>query len=229
MFDTSPDNPVCIPIVCQLVANARQASGKTTKDCATALGIPHKRFLQIESGKVIPSLPELEMLAYYFDLQPQEFFNEEEINFPTAHAGFDQMQQLVQLRHRIISASLQLARSQKKLSLKALSTQSGIPSARIKRYELTALPVPLNDLKAICNSLEIELPDLLDQTGFIAEKKKAKKEEDHFDSLSKNLKDFISDPANESYLKLAMRLKETGLENVESLAAGLQQLAESAK
>lgn len=229
MIDSSPEKTESIPLVCHLVVKARKASGKTTRDCATMLGISHKRYLQIESGKIIPSLPEIEMLAYYFDLQPEHFFQDEEVDFSPAHVNCEQMQQMVQLRHRIISASLQLARTQKKISIKDLSNQTGIATSKIKRYELTAQPIPLNDLKAICASLKIPLQNLLDQSSFLADYQKAKQEKNYFESLPNSLRDFISTPSNQPFLVLAMRLKETGIENIEGLANGLQQLAERAK
>ena len=211
------------------ISKARLAVGKTTRECAAALGIPIKRYTRLESGQVIPSLPELEMLAYFFELPPHAFLSEEEYEFAVPKASPEQIQQLILLRHRIISATLQLARANKKITLKQLSAQTGIPAARIKRYEMTSLPIPLNELQALCTTLEIQIDDLMDQSSFAAEMQKLQQEKAQYQALPQEIKDFISDPANLPFLTLAMRLQQTGVENIESLAQGLQQLAERVK
>ncbi len=229
MFDSSPEISPGAPFVSELIGKARQAAGKTTRECADALGIPIKRYTRLESGQDMPSLPEVEMLAYLFELPPRVFLSAEEPEFGVPKASPEQIQQLILLRHRIISATLQLARANKKLSLKQLSAQTGIPSARIKRYELTAVPIPLNELQALCTALEIQLDDLLDQSSFAAEMQKSQQEKERYQSLPQEIKDFINESANLPLLTLAMRLQQTGVENIESLAQGLQQLAERVK
>jgi transcriptional regulator with XRE-family HTH domain len=229
MFDSESKSSNPTPVTCILISKAREAAGKTGKECAAALGIPLKRFNQMESGEVIPSLPEAEMLAFFFDLQPRELLGSEIRDFPITHATVEQMKQLVQLRQRIISATLQLNRSEKKISLKELSAQSGVPAAKIKRYELTKQPVPLNDLESICKILEIPVESLLDQSSFIAEKQKKILADSTFQNLPPEMQRFVTELGNQSFLKLAMRLKETGIENIENLALGLQKLADQVK
>ena len=229
MFDSSSKISSGAPPVSELISKARQAAGKTIRECADALGIPIKRFNRLEAGQEIPSLPEVEMLAFFFELPPRVFLSEEEPEFGAPIASPEQIQQLILLRQRIISATLQLARANKKLSLKQLSAQANIPSARIKRYELTALPIPLNELQALCTALEIKLDSLLDQSSFAAGMQKLIQEKQRYQALPQEIKDFINEPANLPFLTLAMRLKQTGVENIESLAQGLQQLAERVK
>lgn len=229
MFDSSSEINGKTPHVSRLISKARQASRKTTRECAAALGIPLKRFTRLESGQEIPSLPEVEMLAYYFELPTHAFLSEEEQEFADTKASPEQIAQLILLRQRILSATLQLARANKKFSLKQLSSQTGIPAARIKRYELTAKPIPLNELQALCTALDIQLDKLMDQSSFAAEVQKSRQAKEHYQALPQEIKDFISDAANLPFLKLAMRLQQTGVENIESLAQGLQQLAEQVK
>lgn len=229
MLDPSSEISASIPNISHLISKARQASGKTIKECAAALGMPFKRFARLESGQEMPSLPELEMLAYFFELPLRVFLSEEDREFEPSKASPEEMQQLILLRQRIISASLQLARDNKKCTLKQLSMLTSIPAARIKRYELTAQPIPLNELKSLCTALEIQLEDLMDQSSFVAEKIKVNQEKDHYLHLPQEIKTFINNPASLPFLKIAMRLQQTGVENIENLAQGLQQLAEGAK
>ena len=211
------------------LAKAREAVGKSARECASVLGVSLKKYKKIETGEYNPSLPELEILAYFLGIMPRDILEGHPGEFEKQNAAVEQLQQIMQLRHRIVSATLQLTRSQKNISLKGLSKISNISIARIKRYELTSAAIPLNDLMVICNALEIPLHTLLDQSGFLAERQIKTEREQFFHQLPDELQDFITNPENISLLKLAIRLKETGIENLESLAAGLQQLANKVK
>ena len=217
------------PEIGSRLAKAREEAGKSVKECALVLGVPLKKYKKIETGEFITSLPELEIIAYFLGIMPEDILEGNPAEFEKKAASSEQLQQIMQLRHRILSATLQLARSKKNISLKGLSKISDISIARIKHYELTSAPIPLNDLTVLCNALEIPLRTLLDQSGFLAEGQKKIGNERSFHQLPVELQDFITNPENLSLLKLAIRLKETGIENLESLATGLQQLADNVK
>jgi transcriptional regulator with XRE-family HTH domain len=229
MFDSQPISVETTSEIGSRLAKAREAAGKSAKECALVLGVSTKKYLRMESGKLIPSLPDLEIIAYFLWIIPESILEDHPEEFVAQNANTEQLQQFMQLRHRIISATLQLARTQKNLSLKEISNLSGISSSRVKRYEMTSAPIPLNDLTALCKALEIALPALLDQSGFLAERQKIMGQEKSFYQLSAELQDFITNPENLSFLQLAVHLKETGIENLENLAAGLQQLADKVK
>ena len=211
------------------LANAREAAGKSAKECALVLGVSIKTYQKIETGTIIPSLPEVEVIANFLGVLLEDILEGPCAEFEKKTASLEQLQQIMRLRQRILSATLQLARSQKILSLKELSKLTGISTARIKRYELTSRPIPLNDLTALCNALEIPMQTLFDQTGFLAKGQKKMEKERSFYQLSAELQDFFTNPENLDFLQLAKRLKETGLENLESMAAGLRQLADKVK
>ena len=229
MLDSLPNSDETFSEISNRLTKAREAAGKTTKECALVLGVTIKIYQKIETGTIIPSLPELEIIACFLGVLPEDILEGNHAEFEKKAASSEQLQQIMQLRHRILSATLQLARSQKNLSLKELSNLSGISTARIKRYELTSRPIPLNGLTALCNALEIPVRTLLDQSGFLAEGQKKMEKERSFHQLPAELQDFFTNPENLNFLQLAKRLKETGLENLESLAAGLQHLADQVK
>ena len=217
------------PEVGHQLAKAREAAGKSAKECALVLNLPLKKYQKLETGEGLPSLPELESIAYFLGVLPDELLEDRTIEFDKQNVNTEQLQQFMQLRHRILSATLQLVRSQKNFSLKEVSSLSGISISRIKRYEMTSTPIPLNDLSALCTALETKVPALFDKSGFLADRQKKMERERSIRQLPVELQDFINDPENLSFLHLAVRLKETGIENLESLAAGLQQLANKVK
>lgn len=62
-----------------LIRDARLAKRLSVKECAQALHIKPATFRAYEEGRKSPSLPELEILAYFLDL-PLEHFWEKELS-----------------------------------------------------------------------------------------------------------------------------------------------------
>ena len=48
-----------------LIRDAREKSGKSMEECAKAMGLSADELKAVEFGERSPSLPELEILAYY--------------------------------------------------------------------------------------------------------------------------------------------------------------------
>jgi transcriptional regulator with XRE-family HTH domain len=229
MFESQPNSDETYAEIGIRLAKAREAAGKSAKECASVLGVPLKKYQKIENGTIIPALPEVEVLAYFLGVLPEDILENHPAEFEKKGASAEQLQQIMQLRHRILSATLQLVRSQKNLSLKETSNLSRISIARIKRYEMTSAPIPMNDLAALCKVLEISLRTLYDQSGFLAEGRTKMEKERAYLQLPVELKEFFTQSENLEFLKLAKSLKETGLENLESLAVGLKQLADKVR
>ena len=58
-----------------VLKNAREIRKRTIQECATVIGVNDQQFMEFESGTSSPSLPQLEVLAFYLDLPIQHFFN----------------------------------------------------------------------------------------------------------------------------------------------------------
>ncbi len=229
MFETQSPTSSYAAEIGALISKARQFAGKTSKECANLLGISVKRYEQVENGQLFLSLPEIESLAYFFGVLPQVLLGEEPLKEKTSRLNPEQLQQLIQIRQRIIAATIQLARTQKGLSLKNLAETTKISAARLKRYERLATTIPLNEMHAITAALDISFPSLFNKAGPLADWLKDQKKWEAFCELPEALQDFITTPENRKFLELAMRLKETGIQNLEGLTASLQQLIETTK
>jgi len=57
-----------------LIHAARLSTNHSMKDCAEAMGVTSGIYKSYEEGRRSPSLPELETLAYFFDLPLTEFW-----------------------------------------------------------------------------------------------------------------------------------------------------------
>ena len=212
-----------------LITNARLAAGKSLKQCAEVLGISSKKYQRFESGESWISLPELEVLSYFLGENPQSFLSSQtQINLKEAISP-SRLQKLLDIRKHIFSATLQIARTEKNISFKELSELTGIPAARLKRYEKTGTAIPLNELALITKALEKPMETLLDENGVLAQWNRNQQKITAFSGLPENIQNFVTSPESRTFLELAIHLKETGIENLESIVASLQQLVEKVK
>ena len=104
-----------------LVRDARMAARKTVTEVAKAMGISPALLRAYEEGRKAPSLPELEVLAYYLNLPIQHFWSNDALSDDSARTEPINLAQLVALRQRIIGTLLRQKRLQTSISLKGLS------------------------------------------------------------------------------------------------------------
>jgi len=207
-----------------LLRDARLFAQKDSQDCASFLGVPVARFEAYEVGERSPSLPELESLAYYFDIPLQHFWG----NSLLSVAGVEQVQPDIQysisLRTRIIGASIRKARSDQAISLEAMAEMAGISPAELEKYELAVQPLPVPVLETISIALGKPVDDFLDQNGPVGARLAERQMTDAFLNLPPNLQAFLSKPVNKPYLELAVRLSGMSVERLRAVAEGLLEI-----
>ena len=60
-----------------LLRDARVTAGKNMKECGQIIGVSSATVSSFERGDKSPSLPELEMLAYFLDIPVDHFWGQE--------------------------------------------------------------------------------------------------------------------------------------------------------
>lgn len=205
-----------------LIKEARLSARKTGKECAEAIGCPPSVFTAYEQGQKCPSLPELELLAYFLDVPPAHFWGDRSLAETKAEAP--SVVAVTRLRDRIIGAQLRKARTAAKLKLKGFAAGVGLSSARLSAYEVGEKSIPLTELEVIAARLGLTLDDLLESHGTVGEWESVHQAAEHFRRLPPELRDFISQPANETYLRLAQRLSEMPVDKLRSLAESLLEI-----
>src|SRR5574340_438828 len=189
-----------------LIRDARLASRRSPDECARAMGATRGLLRAYEEGRRAPSLPELEALAYFFGLPIEHFWGKSAVSDGPTQPEPADLPQLVQLRQRMIGALLRQERTKSELSIKTLSSETGIPAARIKAYELGERPIPLPELEALATSLSARVEVFFDQNGPIGKWMWAQKSLKQFMELPTELQTFVSQPVNRPYLELAVKL-----------------------
>ncbi len=205
-----------------LMKEARLAARKTGKECAEAMGCLPAVYTAYEQGQKSPSLPELELLAYFLDVPPAHFWGDHSL--AEAKAAAPPPAAVTRLRDRIIGAQLRKARTSTKAKLKAVGEAAGLSSSRLAAYELGEKPIPLPELEALAVHLGLSLDDLLEMHGQVGDWQSTNQAAERLRQLSPDLREFISQPANEGYLRLAQHISQMPTDKLRSLAESLLEI-----
>lgn len=203
-----------------LIRDARLVSGKSLKDCAKAIGVSTHRIGSFERGDTAPSLPELEGLAFFLNAPLDHFWGDTELS---GGSQTDEMQidKLIALRQRIVGAKLRVSRQDADLPMTEVAKDIGVTTHVLKLYERGERPIPLPELEAILQKLDIPIDEFRDQTGPLGQWANQQRAVEKFLELPPDLQDFIAKPVNIPYLQLAQRLSEMSVDRLRSVAEGL--------
>jgi len=218
------DRSLNIEYLAKNLTIAREASGKTIKACSLLLGIPTSRLKNYETGKYVPSLPEIEALSFLYSIPILSFFQQDAVENHIHTPVSVQVQRLVEIRQLIIGTRIHLAREKAEISMKQLSKTTSIPASRIKRYEEGTTPIALNDLQKIINALNLNLDDFFDRESHLGNWQKTQSKNIAFEHLPEDIKEFIADSNNLRYLKVAHNLSEIGIDTFINLSNSLAEL-----
>lgn len=204
-----------------LIQDARLAARMNIRECAEALGTSDGTFRSYEKGTKAPSLPELEILAFFLDIPVDHFWGQEAIsdNAP-ATAPLD-LPRLIGLRQRMIGALLRQERTTASISMKSLAQQSGVSSNRLKSYEMGELPIPVPELEVMLSALGGRIETFFDKNGPIGQWINRQKSIEDFLEMPLELQEFVCLPVNRPYLELALNLSNLSAEKLRSVAEGI--------
>lgn len=204
-----------------LIRDARIADRRTIPETARAIGISAPLLRSYEEGSRAPSLPELEVLAYYLDLPVQHFWGKDARSEVGSRTELLDLAKLSGLRQRIIGTILRQKRMQANLSLKALAAETGLPHSRINAYELGERPIPVPELDVILQVLGGQIESLFSQNGPIGQWMGDQVSISEFMNLSPELRAFVCMPVNRPYLELARNLSQLSTDKLRAIAEGL--------
>ena len=204
-----------------LIRDARLAARRSPEECAKALGITKGALRRYEEGERAPSLPEVEILAYFLKVPIDHFWAQSSLSEAASPAEPPDLPQLIQLRQRMIGALLRQERTAANLSIKDLSRAAGIPAVLLKAYELGQRPIPVPELEALLAKFSSRLEVFLDHSGPVGRWMSQQKSTQQFLELPKELQAFVCQPVNRPYLELAVKLSGMSSENLRAVAEGL--------
>ena len=204
-----------------LLRSARTQRGESKKTCGEVIGVTSRTMNKYETGEKSPSLPELEVLAYYLDIPLERFWEDMTPESEDKMDGLKNLAQRLELRNLKIGASLRKFRQDAKLSMKDISEKLGVTTYRLKSYEKGSFAVPIAELNAMLRLYDCELSDVVVDSGPIADWAHDKKACESFVELPKELQDFILKPINQPYLDIALKLSQMSVDKMRDVAEGL--------
>jgi transcriptional regulator with XRE-family HTH domain len=207
-------------IIAVLLLGARLKAGKTKRECAAALGISPSTYAAYENGRHDISLPELEILAHFLKTPVAAFFDKPERL--VADEPELPRDQIVELRQRIIGALLRKARIEQGRMSEEMAELLGVTSQRINEYEFGVKAIPLTHLQAMADVLDMSMSYFIDEgVGVIGEQELIRHQFDRFAELPDDVRRFIANPTNISYLRVAQHLSDMTTQQLRNIAAAI--------
>lgn len=204
-----------------LIKAARLRSKRSINECATFLGATPGIIRSFEEGFRSPSLPELEYLAFLFDLPIQYFLSGQMAEATEPLESFGDKANLNLIRQRLIGAQLRKLRTEAGISPKSLAEQTGLSASRIRAYELGEQAIPFPILDELIHLLNGNLDSFMSQRGPVGTWMAQKQTLEEFKTLPVELQSFVTQPVNRPYLELAKSLSGLSAEKLRSVAESL--------
>lgn len=201
-----------------LIRDARLHAGRSLADCGQLLSLSAEAFEKVELGQEVLGLPEIEALAMYLKVPLNHFWGDQTIG----RRHRTQYNDLIQERHKVIGSYLRQAREKEERSLQDLANEIKVTPAIIEAYEMGTTPIPLFHLDRLARFLGHSLNFFIaDGQGPLAEHEAAQKIEQRLQNLSPEMRSFVSEPINISYLEIAMRLSDMDVKALRSVAENI--------
>ena len=200
-----------------LIQDARRHAGKTIEECAAVLGVSPDQVAHAEAGAHILSLPDLEILAIYLKVPMAHFWGGQVLSEETER----DYQQIIAIRQRIIGALLRQARIESGRSLDDVAQHLNLSNQQIQLYEMGQDPIPYFKLEQLARYLGHTLDHFSDGHGPLSRHETEQKVYRRFAQMPLEMKAFVTEPINISYLETAVRLSELDVRKLRSIAEGL--------
>ncbi len=207
-----------------LIADARNSVNISVEDLSNQSGIPEEKLASFEQGDTSPSLPELEVLAYIFNVPLEHFWGKQILQSTEEGDIAEKFRQLLELRNKIIGANIQVKRQENELDIATLAELSDIPEEELSTYENGEREIPIPILEILAKNLNCQIEAFFDNQGKIGKWRKEKAEIKGLLELPQNFREFITKPINAPYLDLAIKLSEMDVKKLRMVAEGLLEI-----
>lgn len=202
----------------ELILKARRSSGNSVEECAHVLGITPESYQAIEETGAGISLPELEVLALFFEV-PMAYFWGSESLIDKKSTDFEFY---ISLRQRILGSLLQLARINAELSVEQLAEWVDKDPQLISAYEAGEKSIPFFELENLADRLDLDIQQFAaEEHGPLARLESNRQLLNRFSELPPEIQAFVVEPININYLETAMRLSKMDAQQLRSIAEGL--------
>jgi transcriptional regulator with XRE-family HTH domain len=207
-------------IIGVLLRNARIKAGKSQKDCAAVLSCSPDMISRFEYGRKDITLPQLEVLAYFLGLPITYFWDKDAI--PEEEEMDRPVDEVMTIRRKIIGVLLRQARLDAGKNQKQCAEALSCSADRISRYERGQSDIPLPELEALADFLDVPITYFLDEQMTPPGTETPKRiSEGTLAELPPDVRDFVSNPINALYVRIAMKLSTLSVGDLRQIAETL--------
>jgi transcriptional regulator with XRE-family HTH domain len=207
-----------------LLRDARLSAGKSLRDCGEAIGVSGSTMGAYEKGERSPSLPELEMLAFYLKVPIGHFWRDQILETEESILDELQVEHALILRNRSIGSELETTRRAANITYKEIEEKTGISARRMKKFESGDNAMSVPELELLSNALELPMNTFREHDSVVGQWISSQSGIDEFLSLPINLQIFVTTPGNRPYLELAEKLSKLSAEDLRAVAEGLLEI-----
>ncbi|HRF49237.1 MAG TPA: helix-turn-helix transcriptional regulator [Anaerolineales bacterium] len=204
-----------------LLRDAREHADRSPAACARVLGLDEAEYVAFETGDDSPALPQIELLAYYFDVPVTHFLGDALIvDQPGLRARVPDPA-VTELRDRIVAVRLMQARVAAQVSQAELAATIGVPADLLAAFEAGEASIPVPALEPWCRAVGLRIEDLAEPVGVIGAWQARVRQLDRLQSIPAELREFVTQPVNAPYLRLAEKLSHLSTAELREIAATL--------
>ncbi len=202
-----------------LVKRARLKAGKSQQVCAEFLGCSTFAFRQYERGQRGLSLPQLEALAYLFDVPVASLWDEEYQQASEPPEEMLPIAQLMALRRRILAVQFRQCRNGVGLTQREIGQLLNCSASVISQYEHGRRDIPLAELEFTAEECGRTLADFLDdQTIPLSQAEQERVTLACLNELPPDVREFVLKPTNVLYLHIAIVLSAMKADSLRQIA-----------
>lgn len=203
-----------------LLRDARISAARTIDDCARLLHVTPQQIESWEFGDESPSLPQLELLAYYLDVPISHFWGMQTSSINRAESEHIQPEYIT-LRNHMVGALLRQAREEAQLTLEHVSQQVHVDVSTLNAYELGEYPVPMPILLTLSDMYRKPVTYFLETSGQIGELLALREAWKHFMQLPEDVRAFAANPLNIGFIHIAVLLSQMPADRLRQVGASI--------
>ena len=206
-----------------LIRDARHSASRTVEDCARLLQVDPTLIEAWEYGDEVPSLPQLELLAYYLDIPVSHFWSQQTMQ-GSERDKLGVQNEYIALRNRLIGGSLKSARLDENLSIEDVTESTQIDPTLIQQYELGETVIPMNHLSVLASAVNRNMDYFLESTGIVGELLQMRAEWQKFMDLDEDVRQFAANQTNLGFIKIAMMFSHMPTQELRKVAEGMLEI-----
>lgn len=203
-----------------LIRDARQAAQLSLEACAGQVNVAPETLNAWELGQQVPSLPQLELVAYALNVPISHFWGTHTLNKSVPQRS-PNPGEYVTVRAHLIGALLRAARQQQNLTIEQLAGEAGLSAEQLTAFELGQRPIPVPVLVTLAQACQVNMAYFLENGSRVGDFLALQEDTRHFAELPPEMRRFVANPINQPYIELAMRLSQSSTSELRGIAEAI--------